>query len=385
MTTRARARSTWRRKRWPRPRPSLAPSTRPGDVGDDELRRRVVGPGTEADHAEVRLERRERVLGDLRFGGGNPRDERRLAAVGEADEGDIGDELQLEVEPALLTQLALLGEGRCAQPVGEEPGVAGPPRPPSAAHRRSPGAERSARTSPSGRRTTVPTGTGTTRSPAGPAVALGPAAVGARLGAPVRVVPKGEERGERGRRLEVDVAAAATVAAVRPTARDVRLVTERNGARPAVTGSHVDLGLVDEASHLVPFSMGATPRHGNVGAPRVEADRYVGRVTPRWSRRRRDAGRAVRRNERCRPPRRTACRPRRGPTLTPGWKCVPRWRTMIAPAPTTVPSEAFTPSRWALESRPLRVDPPPLVLDTQAPATWRCALPTAPCRRRRSR
>ena len=127
----------------------------------------------------------------------------------------------------------------------------------------------------------------------------------------MRVVPKGEERGERGRRLEVDVAAAATVAAVWPTARDMRLVTERNGARAAVTGSHVDLGLVDEASHLVPFSMGATPPHVNVGAPQVEADRYVGRVTPRWSRRRRDAGRAVRRNERCRTPRRRACRPRR--------------------------------------------------------------------------
>src|ERR1700754_4894318 len=42
------------------------------------------------------------------------------------------------------------------------------------------------------------------------------------------------------------------------------------------------------------------------------------------------------------------------PTLTPGWKWVPRWRTMISPALTTSPPNRLTPSRWAAESRPLR-------------------------------
>src|SRR5436305_1594789 len=42
------------------------------------------------------------------------------------------------------------------------------------------------------------------------------------------------------------------------------------------------------------------------------------------------------------------------PTFTPGWKCVPRCRTMISPALTTCPPKRLTPSRWALESRPLR-------------------------------
>ena len=32
-------------------------------------------------------------------------------------------------------------------------------------------------------------------------------------------------------------------------------------------------------------------------------------------------------------------------------------------AVTEVPSNSFTPRRWALESRPLRVEPPPFVLD----------------------
>src|SRR5579862_8839941 len=51
------------------------------------------------------------------------------------------------------------------------------------------------------------------------------------------------------------------------------------------------------------------------------------------------------------------------PTFSPGWKWVPRWRTMIDPAVTVVPSKTLTPRRWAFESRPFRVEPPPLVLD----------------------
>src|SRR6478735_7051389 len=42
------------------------------------------------------------------------------------------------------------------------------------------------------------------------------------------------------------------------------------------------------------------------------------------------------------------------PTPSPGWKCVPRWRTRISPALTTWPPKRLTPSRWAAESRPLR-------------------------------
>src|SRR5690606_38991977 len=49
------------------------------------------------------------------------------------------------------------------------------------------------------------------------------------------------------------------------------------------------------------------------------------------------------------------------PTLTPGWKCVPRWRTMISPALTTWPPERLTPRRCALESRPLRAELAPFL------------------------
>src|SRR5918994_5713179 len=61
-----------------------------------------------------------------------------------------------------------------------------------------------------------------------------------------------------------------------------------------------------------------------------------------------------------------ACRAKRvssppRPTPVPGWKCVPRWRTMISPAPTTWPPKRFTPRRCALESRPLRVELAPFL------------------------
>src|SRR5215831_20322877 len=49
------------------------------------------------------------------------------------------------------------------------------------------------------------------------------------------------------------------------------------------------------------------------------------------------------------------------PTPLPGWKCVPRCRTMISPAFTCWPPNRFTPSRCALESRPLRLDDAPFL------------------------
>src|SRR3954447_18186035 len=49
------------------------------------------------------------------------------------------------------------------------------------------------------------------------------------------------------------------------------------------------------------------------------------------------------------------------PTPRPGWKWVPRWRTMISPALTTWPPKRFTPRRWAFESRPLREELAPFL------------------------
>ncbi len=92
------------------------------NVGDDELR--VV---VDADDTEVGLEGRERVVGDLRLGRRDDADQRALADVGKADEGDVGHQLQLDLEPALLAVLALLGERRGAALIGQESGVASSP------------------------------------------------------------------------------------------------------------------------------------------------------------------------------------------------------------------------------------------------------------------
>ena len=63
------------------PAPSLAPSIKPGHV-DQHERRFVV----DAHDAELRFERGERVVGDLRPGGRDDREQRRFAGVRQSDQ-----------------------------------------------------------------------------------------------------------------------------------------------------------------------------------------------------------------------------------------------------------------------------------------------------------
>ena len=70
----------------------------PGDVGRHEL---VL---VEAHHAQVGLQRRERVAGDLGLGRRDARDESRLAGIGEPNQGHVGHELQLQVVPGFLAR-----------------------------------------------------------------------------------------------------------------------------------------------------------------------------------------------------------------------------------------------------------------------------------------
>ncbi len=90
----------------------------PGHVGDGEdlLPRR--------DDAELRHERGERVVSDLRAGRRQRRDQRRLAGRGEPEQADVGDGTQLQDQVALLAGLAEQREtGRLAGR-GRERGVA---------------------------------------------------------------------------------------------------------------------------------------------------------------------------------------------------------------------------------------------------------------------
>jgi hypothetical protein len=65
-----------------------------GDVGDDK----AVVAGSIADHAEVRIQRRERIVCDLRRRRRHRANERGLAGIRKAEQADIGQQLEFEAQ-----------------------------------------------------------------------------------------------------------------------------------------------------------------------------------------------------------------------------------------------------------------------------------------------
>ncbi len=84
-------------KAQPQSLPLVRPLDDPGDVGQHQ-----GAPARELQHAQVRLQRRERVVGDLGPGGGERRQQRALPRVGLPDQPDIGDQLQLQLDAPRL-------------------------------------------------------------------------------------------------------------------------------------------------------------------------------------------------------------------------------------------------------------------------------------------
>ena len=84
----------------------------------DELAFAVV------DRAEHRLERRERVVGDLRRRAGQPGEQRGLTGVWEPDQPGVGKQLQPQLDPARLALEAALGKPRRLARRGREALVA---------------------------------------------------------------------------------------------------------------------------------------------------------------------------------------------------------------------------------------------------------------------
>ena len=215
----------------------------PGHVGDDELDVACLH------HAQVRDQGGERVIGDLRPGRGHRRDHGGLAGVGEADQADVGDRLELQDEITLLPRLALEGEpGRLAARRGQR-GVAEPA--PAARGGHEPGAG----TDEVGEHLTVrgldlgpvrhrddeigAVGSGPVRALALPAV-TGPADRTA-----VEV-----EQGRRARvHLEDHVTAAPAVAPVRAAERLELLPVDRGAAVAAVASLHLQRDPVGELRH----------------------------------------------------------------------------------------------------------------------------------------
>ena len=77
-----------------------------GNVGENEFAS-VAG-----NDAELRIERGEGIIGDLRLGGGDGREKGRFAGIGQADQAGVGDELQAQSENPLLRLLAGIDAAR---------------------------------------------------------------------------------------------------------------------------------------------------------------------------------------------------------------------------------------------------------------------------------
>ena len=90
-----------------------------GNVADGKTEKVLV-----FDDADLRMERRERVGGDLRPRVGDGGEQRGFAGVGVADESDLGDEAQLEEVVAFVARFAGLGEARGLVAGGGEVAVA---------------------------------------------------------------------------------------------------------------------------------------------------------------------------------------------------------------------------------------------------------------------
>ena len=101
----SRVRSTWPRKRSPIAGALGRALDQAGDVGEHELAALV------ADDAELRAERREGIVADLGAGVADRVEEGRLAGVGQADEADVGEQLEAQPHPHFLARHRRSGAG----------------------------------------------------------------------------------------------------------------------------------------------------------------------------------------------------------------------------------------------------------------------------------
>ena len=230
------------------------------------------------DHAEDGLERRERVVGDLRLRVRDPPQERRLAGVGEAGEGGIHHELEPKLEIELLAGKARLRKARRLPRRRREARVSAATLPADRDHDASVlgpqvgdelsvvgeelGADRNSELD------VVAVGAVLLRSPAAPA------ALGLDVPDPAerREVPEPRVDGYD------DVSPAPAVTAVRPTLRDELLAAEAEAAVASTARLDVDLRAVVEHDPAEPspaLLRGCGDRDEALVAGAAELDRPV--------------------------------------------------------------------------------------------------------------
>ena len=211
-------------------------------VGDDRPPLLV-----ECDHPQVRGEGRERIVPDLGARLGERREKGRLAGVGSPHEADVRDELQLQLDPALLARGSLLGVLRRAVGGGGEVHVATAAAAPAGDHQPGIGLQQLACEHTVGMGTDDRAGRHAHHRVAAAAPGrLAPGAVAAVDGLEVALALEIAERGHAGVHHQDHAAAVAAVAAVRPAARHVRLATERAGAVTTIATGDVDPSAIRE-------------------------------------------------------------------------------------------------------------------------------------------
>ena len=127
--TSMRARSRCARNSWPEARALARTLDQARDVRDRELP--AVG---RIDRSEHGRDRRERILRDLRLRVRDPSQQRRLARVRLTDQRSVGQELQPQLEVALLAGKPDLGEARRLPCRRCEPAIAATARAASREH-----------------------------------------------------------------------------------------------------------------------------------------------------------------------------------------------------------------------------------------------------------
>src|SRR5579862_126457 len=196
-------------------------------------------------NAELRIERGERIIGDLRLGGADGGKERRLSGVRQSHDTGIGDELEPQTNGVLLTRETGIGAtgrtiGRSLEVCVTEAAVAAARQHDALAcfgeiceqHLAIFLVDLSADRHLEHRVSAV--GAVPILAHAGPAV----------LGGEVLLVAVVDERIEAIDRLGDDIAAFAAITAVRAAELYEFFPTERHAAVPAVAGADIDLGLV---------------------------------------------------------------------------------------------------------------------------------------------
>src|ERR1051326_849404 len=254
-----------------------------GDIGDDE--RLIV---ISSDDTEVRNERREGIVGDLRLRRTDDGDERRLAGVRKSDQSDVGDQLQLDGELALFTGIAVLCESRRLSCCSGKVLIA-----PSAAA--TPGDEDSLAVVHQLRdqlAAVLVANHGADRKLDGDVFAMRARAVRAHavLSAsrfPLALKLEVIKRIESLRRLHVDRSAVAAVTAGRAALRYELFSAERDASVAAVAGLHSDACVIDE--HRLFLSAKDEPKLRLGGRGSLDSPRSVG-MTPRNKKRRSASG-----------------------------------------------------------------------------------------------